>query len=235
MLKKLYRLQQLEAAASALDAERINSDEYRRLQAIRAGFDADKKKLAHLQSVIAGLEAHAAEADSRRADLEARLARENQALYDGSVTNSRELKARENQLESLSKKLKAANDEKARDLEQLAQTQEQAGKLRQGLTDMQVEFSCIKGIYQIKQEERDARGRQLAEEKEALLAGVDADSLAWFESHRAAFAGTPVACLDKHCICSGCHTMVPQSTYKRAAQGQTAVCENCGRTLFVAD
>ena len=46
MLKKLYQLQQLEAAAAALNTERINSDEYRQLRSIRSSFEAEKQKLA---------------------------------------------------------------------------------------------------------------------------------------------------------------------------------------------
>ena len=45
MLKKLYQLQQLEAAAAALNTERINSDEYRQLRSLRASFEVEKQKL----------------------------------------------------------------------------------------------------------------------------------------------------------------------------------------------
>lgn len=235
MLKKLYKLQQLEAAAAALNTERINSDEYRQLRSIRSSFEAEKQKLAQANAAIAKLEKQIETLEKRKADLESRIDKEKQAMYDGSVTNARELDARKNQLESLQYKAETALKDKNEQQTALIKKQEEAGKLRQTLTEMQVEFSRIRDIYQVKQEERDGRGRHLADEKAALIANIDADSLKWYEAQRGRFAGTPVASLNRQRICSGCHTMVPLSTYKRAASGVNTLCENCGRTLFVED
>lgn len=235
MLKKLYKLQQLEAAAAALNTERINSDEYRQLRSIRSSFEAEKQKLAQANAAIAKLEKQIETLEKRKADLAARIDKEKQAMYDGSVTNARELDARKNQLESLQYKAETALKDKNEQQAALIKKQEEAGKLRQTLTEMQVEFSRIRDIYQVKQEERDGRGRHLEDEKAALIANIDADSLKWYEAQRGRFAGTPVAFLNRQRICSGCHTMVPLSTYKRAAAGVKTLCENCGRTLFVED
>lgn len=235
MLKKLYQLQQLEAAAAALNTERINSDEYRQLRSLRASFEAEKQKLAKANAAIAKLEKQIETLGKRKADLESRIDKEKQAMYDGSVTNARELDARKNQLESLQAKSDTAHKDENEIKSQLVKKQEEAGKLRQTLTDMQVEFSRIRDIYQVKQEERDGRGKNLEEQKAALIAQIDADSMKWYEAQRERFSGTPVAFLNRQRICSGCHTMVPQSTYKRAASGMNTLCENCGRTMFVED
>lgn len=235
MLKKLYQLQQLEAAAAALNTERINSDEYRQLRSLRASFEVEKQKLAQANAAILKLEKQIDSLEKRKAEFDARIAKEKQAMYDGSVTNARELEARKNQLESIQAKSDAAQKEKNEQQLLLVKKQEEAGKLRQTLTDMQVEFSRIRDIYKVKQEERDGRGKHLEEEKAALITEIDADSLAWFDAQLERFAGSPVAFLNRQRICSGCHTMVPQSTYKRAASGTTTLCENCGRTLFVED
>lgn len=235
MLKKLYQLQQLEAAAAALNTERINSDEYRQLRSLRASFEAEKQKLAKANAAIAKLEKQIETLGKRKADLESRIDKEKQAMYDGSVTNARELDARKNQLESLQAKSDTAHKDSNEIQSQLVKKQEEAGKLRQTLTDMQVEFSRIRDIYQVKQEERDGRGKNLEEQKAALIAQIDADSMKWYEAQRERFSGTPVAFLNRQRICSGCHTMVPQSTYKRAASGMNTLCENCGRTMFVED
>lgn len=235
MLKKLYQLQQLEAAASALNAERINSDEYRQLRSLRASFEVVKQKLAQVNATIAKLEKQIEALGKRKTDFEERIDKEKQAMYDGSVTNARELDACKTQLESLQTKADQAQRDKNEQQSQLIKKQEEAGKLRHILTDKQVEFSRIRDIYQVKQEERDGRRRQLEEEKVALTEQIDTDALAWFNVQRERFAGTPVAFLNRQRICSGCHTMVPQSTYKRVASGISTLCENCGRTLFVED
>lgn len=235
MLKKLYQLQQLEAAAAALNTERINSDEYRQLRSLRASFEAEKQKLVKANAAIAKLEKQIETLGKSKADLESRIDKEKQAMYDGSVTNARELDARKTQLESLQTKADQAQRDKNEQQSQLIKKQEEAGKLRHILTDKQVEFSRIRDIYQVKQEERDGRRWQLEEEKAALTEQIDTDALAWFNVQRERFAGTPVAFLNRQRICSGCNTMVPQSTYKRAASGISTLCENCGRTLFVED
>ena len=233
MLKQLYQLQQLELAVSALEAERVNSDEFNQLRSLRASFEATKQKLAAVNGEIARREEKIKSCDNRRLDLEARIDREKKAIYDGSVTRPKELDARNSQLAALQNKLEAAEQERAEHLEQLAKDQDKAGSIRRSLTEMQTEFSRIRDIYQVKQEERSSRGRLLEDQKTALLQEVDESSLAWYEAHRSDFGGTPIACLSKERICSGCHTLLPLSTYKRAAQGQKTVCENCGRTLFV--
>ena len=235
MLKKLYQLQQLELAISALDAERINSDEFKQLRALRKSFEADKQKLAESKAATAKIEGKIASVGKRISDFESRISKEKQAIYNGSVTNTRELNARQGQLESLEGKLENAQNEKSEHQQQLSKKQDEIEKLRHTLVDIQSEFSRIRDIYQVKQEERDERGRQLAAEKEALVSQIDADSLAWYEKQRDKHAGTPVACLNKQRICSGCHTMLPFTAYKRAAAGQRILCENCGRTLFVDD
>lgn len=235
MLKKLYQLQQLELAITALDTERVNSDEYRQLRTIRRSFEEDKHKLAESNAAIAKIEAKINTVEKRLADLESRIAKEKKAIYDGSVTNTRELNARQGQLESLTAKLEIAQEEKGEHQKQLAKRQDEVEKLRRTLADMQREFSRIRDIYQVKQEERDERGIQLAAEKEALVSQIDDDSLAWYEKQRESLSGTPVAYLNKQRICSGCHTMLPLTAYKRAASGQRILCENCGRTLFVDD
>ena len=235
MLKKLYQLQQLETALSALDSERVNSDEYKQLRTLRKSFDADKQKLAESKAAIAKIESKIATVGKRITDLESRISKEKQAFYNGSITNTRELNARQGQLESLEYKLEAAQCEKSEHQKQLSKRQDEVEKLRRTLTDMQSEFARIRDIYQVKQEERDELGRELAAEKDALVSQIDAESLAWYEKQRESFAGTPVAYLNKQRVCSGCHTMLPLTAYKRAASGQRILCENCGRTLFVDD
>lgn len=235
MLNELYQLQQLEIAAAALETERVNSDEYRQLLAIRTSFEAGKEKLNKLKAEIAKLESRMAAFVDRVAELEGRIEKEKQAMYDGSVTNPRELAAREGQLESLESKLETVQNDREERKNQLLNKQDEAAKLRASLTDMKEEFSRIRDLYQVKQEERDGRRQQLLAEKEVLVQQIDADSLAWFESVKDNFAGAPIARLDKAQICSGCHTMVPPTTYKRTALGQRTFCENCGRTLFVDD
>lgn len=235
MLKKLYQLQLLDKALAELDAERVNSDEYRQLRSIRAGFESGKERYGKLNAEIAKVEGRLKASAGRLEELEGKIAQEKQAMYDGSVTNARELAARQSQLANMESKLEEAQNDRAQRRQQLMAKQEEAAKLRASLTDLQTDFSRIRDLYQLKQEERDVRCRQLTEERQALLPEIDAVSLNWFESARDKFAGAPVARLDKSQICGGCHTMVPPATYRRAAQGQRTCCENCGRTLFVDD
>ena len=76
MLKKLYQLQQLETALSALDSERVNSDEYKQLRTLRQSFDADKQKLAESKTAIAKIEGKIAAVGKRITDLESRVSKE---------------------------------------------------------------------------------------------------------------------------------------------------------------
>ena len=105
MLNLLFRLQQLEAEERSIAAERINSQEYKQLRAIKAAFDAKKQQYLRLSEDIASLAGELETFPARLAEAERRLAAEQTAIYDGSVSSSKALAARESQAASLAESL----------------------------------------------------------------------------------------------------------------------------------
>lgn len=235
MLKSLYALQQLEVAEEAIHTERMNSREYKELRRIKAAFEAKKQQYLRLQNDIAALSDELAAYPAQLAEQQRKIAAEQSAIYDGSVSSPKALAAREAQLAALNEGLGLLETaQRAKQLE-LEQKQSASGSLKEEMTEQYEVFRRVKEAYQSAQAQRDARLAELAEKKAALLAEIDEDSLAWFESLRARFKGTPVAMLDAQHVCSGCHTIVTPIAYKRALLGQQTHCEKCGRILFVSE
>lgn len=233
MLNSLYRLQGLEEAEQALALEKTSSSQYRELRAIKAAFTAQKQQYLRLSDEVAALEEEAATAPARIAQQENRVREEQSAIYDGSVSSPKVLAARESQLAALQDELSALRKALSDSQTELRQKQEAAQRLKADMTEQHERFRGIKETFLAEQEVRDRRLEELAQAKAQLLQGIDPSALAWFQSQRAKFDGSPVAMLDDNHVCSGCHTMTTPITYKRTTQGQQTYCEKCGRRLFV--
>lgn len=233
MLNLLFRLQQLEAEERSIAAERINSQEYKQLRAIKAAFDAKKQQYLRLSEDIASLAGELETFPARLAEAERRLAAEQTAIYDGSVSSSKALAARESQAASLAESLSELRSLQAAYEGEQAQKQAVSEQLRREMEEQYLSFRDIKQSYQAAQDIRQQKLDQLTAAKQQIVSRVDGQTLLWFEQQREKFGGSPVACLNQQHICSGCHTMAPPITYKRTLQGQRTYCEKCGRILFV--
>jgi hypothetical protein len=79
---------------------------------------------------------------------------------------------------------------------------------------------------------------KMAQERAALLPGIDAEALRRYDRIRVARqasadirAFVPV----RAGVCGGCHMNVPPQVRVNAAKGQVAACQNCGRLLYAED
>lgn len=233
MLKTLYALQQLEVSEAAINTERMNSLEYKELRSIKAAFDVKKQQYQRLQNDIAALSDLLATYPRQISVQQEKINAEQAAIYDGSVSSPKVLAAREAQLAALHEGLARLEEEQRLKQLELDQKQSAVVCLKEELMEQYQSFHRVKELYQAAQADRDSRLAGLAEKKAMLLQEIDPKTLAWYESLREKFNGTPVARLDEQHVCSGCHTIVTPIAYKRALLGKLANCEKCGRVLFV--
>ncbi|NLF79599.1 MAG: hypothetical protein GX572_00235 [Clostridia bacterium] len=235
MLKDLFALQCVELAERAVHDERAESAELQQLRQIKAALDGLKENLYHTEQEMSALSEQLADFPRQIKELEARLIKENQAIYDGSVVNLRELSAREAQAAALSEKLKELQNLQA--LYQGEQQQKDADcqKIKKSMAADYQRFIELKSVYQ--ELERDWRRRlgELGRQRKKMAAAIEPQELQWYESVKCRCNGAPLAMLNEEHVCCGCHTIVPPITFKRTKLGQRTYCEKCGRTLFVEE
>lgn len=235
MLKDLFEMQKVEIKERALLAEKQNSCEFTELKSLKADFDKKKAEYHNLAKDIAALEAQLAAFPGQMQDIESKITEQNHAIYDGSVSNVKELSAREAQVDTLRDRLAEIRSLQAIYQGEKEQKSAAAEQLKAEINEMFNRFNELKETFAAMQQDWQKRLEALAEERREMSKDIAAAELKWFESVKDKYDGTPVARLSHDQVCSGCHTIVPPITFKRTSQGQKTFCEKCGRTLFVED
>ncbi len=235
MLKDVYELQKVELMKRAIIIEKQTSRELAELKALKADFDAKKLLYAQISQEAAVLEAQLDNFPKQIQELDEQITAQNQAIYDGSIKNTKELAAREAQVTALRDKLAELNSLKALYQGEKDQKTATAEELKEKLNTTYERFGQLKTTFTAMQQSWQERLDQLDEQQQACAAKLSEGELAWFESIKEKFDGSPVAMLSNEQVCHGCHTIVPPITFKRTKLGQKTFCEKCGRTLFVEE
>lgn len=235
MLKELFDLQNIELAEKAVLEEKKESREFKQLKALKSAFDLQKENYLRIEKELAALDSQLAVFPKQIEELEERLNRENKAIYDGSVSNLKELSARETQAAALGDKLKELQNLQDLYHSEYEQKCEEYEENKKHISENYQQFIEIKETFQKMQEAWEKELEDLAAKKQALIAGIPKNELLWFENVKDKCDGTPIAMLNAEHVCSGCHTIVPPITFKRTSLGQKTFCEKCGRTLFVEE
>ena len=235
MLKELFKLQNIEVAERAVLDEKKESREFKQLKELKATFELQKENYLKMEKELASLDSQLSVFPKQIGELEERINQENKAIYDGSVSNIKELSAREAQVAALSEKLKELQSLRELYLGEYEQKHAEYEENRKKMAENYQLFEKIKTDFQKMQEVWQQNLDDLAAQKKSLIAGIAKKDVAWYESIKEKCNGTPIAMLNADHVCSGCHTIVPPVTFKRTTLGQKTFCEKCGRTLFVEE
>ena len=235
MLKDLFELQKIEVAEREAQAAGIKSDAYQRMKKLKADFDAKKARFLQAQEDIDSLQEQLAAFPAQLKEIEGKIEKENQAIYDGSVGNLKELNARETQAASLTEKLRELQALNSLYLGEKEQKEHAQAELKLAMAKDYADFRKASAEYEKVKESGAEKLVELARKKEEITASLDSDELAWYAQIRHKCDGTPIAKLSSGQVCGGCFTIVTPATYRRTVNGQTTCCEKCGRVLFVEE
>lgn len=166
--------------------------------------------------------------------LETKLAREEQRMFSGAVSNPKELSALQAEVEMLKNKRSGLED-------QLLEAMESRDTAATTVSKLENERSETAGIV----EELSATVEQLTgdidselashtAQRESLAAEIPQDLVALYEKLRAEKHGVGAAALEGG-VCLGCHTKLPAVEVERVrSEGGLQRCDNCRRILIVA-
>jgi predicted nucleic acid-binding Zn-ribbon protein len=185
---------------------------------------------AQSELVAARAKTHAAEQEV--ASQKAKIDRNQNALYGGSVQNPKELRDLQLESQSLQRHLDTLEDQL---LEWMLQLEEVEGKYQGAREDLDVAVSETQAQHKDLLEERqrlEAEVERLMAEREAALASVGPEELAQYEKIKQNVGPMAMALLDEG-ACSACGLALPGSEEQRVRGGDELVrCRQCGRILY---
>lgn len=232
-LHRLLELQAEDTAIKRLEERRAALPEARRLDEVSAALaelDADLE-IARKQHEEVAREVARLEGESEL--LDQKIAREEQRMFSGGVSNPKELSALQAEVESLKRRKSALEDE----LLEAMLGREQATSTVDGLTKERAEIATEAGeltaVVGELTTEIAAEMQKHSSARSEVAGTIPAELLTLYEQLRSQKGGVGAAALEAG-TCLGCHTKLPQRELERMrAEGGLQRCENCRRILVV--
>jgi uncharacterized protein len=162
-----------------------------------------------------------------------KIAKEEQRLFSGGVSNPKELSSLQAEVASLKKRKSGLEDQ---DLEVMEQKETSAGTLAR-LTDERDQLSKEASELGAKVSELNAEIDTALQahtaKRDEIAPDIPDDLLSLYEKIRAAKGGVGAAVLEAG-TCQGCHTKLPQVEFEKIrAEGGLQRCDNCRRILVI--
>jgi len=229
-ISDLYALQELDTEIDGLE---------RALDELRSRHGADEstgvleERIAELEEVVKTARQERRGASDEADDGRAKVVAVEEKLYGGSITNAKELRDLQKELESLQRQ-QAARDETALSAlaaVELAETDlaRVRAELSSGQSSWEAEQSQVSGEV----EGLEAQVAALRQRRQAASRPVDAPTMALYERLRRMRAGRAVARVQRG-ACLGCRISLPSQVFQKARSGLAVVqCTSCERILYV--
>lgn len=228
-VRQLYALQELDLALDRVRGQLAKAEDELKTEV----------SIESMETALKGEEERLQDVEQRqregRADAEARQARSETLetqLYDGSMTNVRDLEALQQEAATVRRLI---GQDEALFLELAIQLEESQAKC----ADLARELADIKSRWEIRQvelaqiiEKLAADRKDYESQRSKLAEGVDQTSLQRYETLRRSKRGQAVARVERG-LCQGCQMALPTHLQQRVRSGrQTVNCSSCGRMLL---
>ena len=225
ILSRLFQVDEMDAKLEQVAEQKGRSrvaDFEQRLEMTRQRRAATQEGLARFESCIA---AH----ESRLAELQTLIVRNQSKLYSGNVTNARELASSEEEL-------KAAMAERSQVEDEILQAMESAEQAARTLVQVDRDIAELSGdVEEARQDEierqqlLDRRCAEFTQARNAAWADLPRDIQERYQRLRQ--TGRDPVVRVKGGMCQGCRMDIPNSHWRGVKQGQLLNCPTCGRFL----
>ncbi len=229
---KLYALQEIDSAVDVREA---------RLSEVRAAF-GDDAEAALLRDELAALQAGLPELEGQQLDLDLKVNQEKEReatierkLYDGSVTNAKELTDLQRDLEQVTRGRQAQEERLLAVLEALDEKRRAVRIAEQNLNERESTWTAEQKRLQAEDARLSQELDALRAQREAQAAKLTAALVTQYDRLRRRRKGIAVAKVERG-ACLGCRLSVPAVVLQRARstlQPAPAQCPSCERFLYV--
>jgi predicted nucleic acid-binding Zn-ribbon protein len=229
--EQLLRLQDLDLRLDAGLRERAALDD---ASGLKRQFDTLEASLADAKARLHTLQADQVNAELEEKTIEEKRAAVTKKLYEGKVTNPKELSAMEQEIEMFGR-------QRGRLDERILLLMDEIETTTAGVEQLQVERDTAEAVWEeqaaLYKQELARINQELARlvpQRKAVQAEIDPKMLQRYEELRRR-SGNLAAVRVQDGRCAGCRTSIPAVTLREVNEQERYVyCENCHRLLFPA-
>ncbi len=229
--KELYLLQEMDLTLDGLREVQAKVEEELRsgpqVEPVETALEEEKERLPQVQG----------EHKARQLEVESlreRSSRLEQQLYGGEVTNARDLKSLEQEVENVRQQLEQQDSDLLELSVQAEESQQRLDSLERELSDGLAAWKAREAELQAESERCNSEVKEASAKRQGLAATLDAAAVQRYEGLRRAKRGLAVAKVERG-LCQACRMSQPTQIQQRVRSGtQTVLCTSCGRMLIPA-
>ncbi len=165
--------------------------------------------------------------------LDQKIAREEQRMFAGTVSNPKELSSLQAEVESLKRKKSGLEDQLLEVMEQRESSSTTVARITGERDQTAAESAELTAKVGALTAEIDAELAQHSSQRDQVAADLPPDLLSMYDKIRQQKNGVGAAALEQG-TCQGCHTKLPQKEIERMrTEGGLQRCDNCRRILVI--
>lgn len=234
-MTEIYEYQELLCKKERLEAEIANLGSESDLLTIRRDFQRERKRLEVIKEGIHDLSSDKKEKIRTIEEIEKQGKALEKQIYDGSVTNPRELESLQDRDKELQNKAAVAQEQKeATDKAMVAATQE-GEKSTAALKKLKADFDSSQQELKDAHAQLEAQVLECEKELTRLSKKIKKKVLTNFLENRHLNGGRLYALLKPGGSCSICHRTLTKATLNRLNNGKEAYCDHCNRQLLAPE
>lgn len=225
----LYRLQQIDSRLGQVTT---------RLAAIQALLEKNAELLAAKQRLeTAQKKQHEAEKALKSAEFESatqrvKLEQAESSLYSGNIKSPKELQDLQNDIASLKRRLAALEDSQLEAMMALEAASAELETAQKNLEAVQGKIISANATLQTEQNTLQKEADNLNTQRQAVLPGINAETLGLYDSLRQRRSGMAVSIVSENC-CDTCGaSLTPGFAQSVRTSAQLVYCPMCGRILY---
>jgi predicted nucleic acid-binding Zn-ribbon protein len=191
-----------------------------------------RKEMEYLQQQLQAGQQAQEESEWTLEDLSRRLQQKEERLYNGTITNPKELQSLQHEVQQLRAQY---NRQEERVLEALDTTEALKEALQQKQNDLKKAEELWQSEYNgliMRQSQLDARKQDFAQKRQQLVAHLTEDLLTRYDTMRRSKQGRAVSKVEQN-SCQWCRVILTPSELQHVRRSeQLQTCTNCGRILY---
>lgn len=230
--KTLLAIQEIDTRIFGLEREIVGLEEKHRLAELRAQVEEAGSRVFGKEGELSELEHKQHKLDGNLELLSAKIKKEEEKLFSGTVMNPKELSAIQAEILSLRKRRDEMETEDLEEMEGIDGLKLEARRASEALEQATSEERRQIDGYNSELAEMREQIETLKGERDGLKKSVDADMLKVYESLLSKKGGLAVARIEQGRNCAGCHIEFTRTQIDRY-QHEEAIfrCEYCRRIL----
>ena len=225
----LYRLQQLD-----LELERLVAEQQAVAKSLQGNAKLQELRLEYdrvQQQLRSGLQAQK-EAEWVLENLNRRLAAQEQRLYSGMVSNPKELKALQQEIQHLRTQQSRQEDTYLEMMEAAESLQEESRRKAEALQQAEEAWNRESAAMLARRDQLEMRKQELQAKRTQLAASIDAEFISRYEAMRRMKQGRAISKVEQN-SCQWCRVILTPSELQHVRiSSQLQTCSNCGRFLY---